>query len=106
MPKYISVPQGRTCRYDSTLTRFPGEDIDGLYSDGVSICNMFVLAYTNSVVGRKTSGFSIRGHSCLSPLLLQYWFRIAIDGFPLAVGPKTGTMALLKQHQASWARVG
>lgn len=41
MKRFINVPQGKTCRYDSKNT--PAE-IQGLYTDNFSICNIVILS--------------------------------------------------------------
>ncbi len=48
---YISVPQGRTCRYDSNMV-LPNAPIAGLYSDDFSICCAVVLYKKDDITGQ------------------------------------------------------
>lgn len=40
MPRFLNVPEGRTCRYDSQIT---SAEIEGLYTDNFSVCNIVVF---------------------------------------------------------------
>lgn len=50
-PGYISVPQGRTCRYDSDMV-LPNAPIAGLYSDDFSICCAVILYKKDDMAGQ------------------------------------------------------
>jgi hypothetical protein len=50
-PRYISVPQGRTCRYDSNMI-LPNAPIAGLYSDDFSICCAVILYKKDDITGQ------------------------------------------------------
>lgn len=50
-PRYISVPQGRTCRYDSNMV-LPNAPIAGLYSDDFSICCAVILYKKDALTGQ------------------------------------------------------
>ena len=40
MPRFLNVPESRTCRYDSQIT---SAEIEGLYSDNFSVCNIIIF---------------------------------------------------------------
>lgn len=40
MPRFLNVPEGRTCRYDSQIT---SAEIEGLYTDTFSVCNIVIF---------------------------------------------------------------
>lgn len=54
MPKFLNVPERRTCRYDSQNLSVAAE-INGLYTDNFGMCNIIVLYQKNGDKAIKIS---------------------------------------------------
>ncbi|MCD6048515.1 MAG: hypothetical protein K0S08_2162 [Gammaproteobacteria bacterium] len=94
MPRFLNVPERRTCRYDS---RYTSEEIIGLYTDAFSECNVIIL-FNQDKDGTRIS--MTHADRLVYPSQIAAEIQWIGEGFKAIVVAKNGESAAEIRQQA------